>query len=81
MNLILKLYIQTKEPKLAESIIKALNPDNVFIPSDLKIDTKIKDSLVMIEISSKNIGRFLNTFNDIMRCLIAIDKSINVLPK
>ncbi len=69
-----------ENPKKANSLIRALNPDNTSLPYGIEVQVFRFNNVVrfMIKVDG-NSGRFLHTFNDIMLCLLAVDNSINTL--
>jgi len=79
-KIISRIIITVKDPKLGLAMALALTPDNIIVPPKVKVKSSFKDHHLVIQIQvSDNSGGFLHTFNDIMRCLVAIDKSINLL--
>lgn len=74
------MTIPVKNDKSGMAMIVALAPDNISTPPGIEVKSHFKGKTLEVLISvSNNTGRFLHTFNDLIRCLIAIDKSINVL--
>jgi len=68
VTLKLRLYL----PDLTEPILKALKPDNLNIPQNMKLELEVNDAdknYLKIRIESNNVGSIINTLNDIFSCL------------
>mgnify|MGYP007013801723 CR=1 FL=1 len=75
-----RITIPVESPQKGIAIITALAPDNVLAPSDVEIKSDLRNGqLEIVILVTGDTGRFLHTLNDLLRCLVAIDKSINLL--
>ncbi len=64
----LELFIPL--PELIDVVMKALNPDNVGLPEDLKLEVeRVDEGRLKIIIEATDIGTVINTMNDIFACL------------
>lgn len=75
-----KIIVPIKDPRIRMAIDVALAPDNASTPPGIEVKSYLKGKNLEIEILvSDDSGRFLHAFNDLIRCLIAIDNSISLL--
>ena len=69
------VYQNTSE---AETILKAISPDNIQIPSDLTIETTRTGAQVFTTILCKKLGTFLVTIDDLLSCVSIAEKTFSV---
>ncbi len=66
------LELQIHAPGFADPVLKALKPDNLDVPQNMKLELKIDETdrnYLKIKIESNNVGSITNTINDIFSCL------------
>ncbi|MHC1629124.1 MAG: KEOPS complex subunit Pcc1 [Candidatus Nezhaarchaeales archaeon] len=71
-ELYVSLELQICSLGSADSLLKALRPDNVDIPQNMKLELEIDETdrnYLKIKIESSNVGSIINTMNDIFSCL------------
>ncbi|MBA3285255.1 MAG: hypothetical protein H0U27_09405 [Nitrosopumilus sp.] len=73
LNINTTVEIKCKDIKESKVIHDSLLPDNIDFPKNLKLDMKMIDSLISLELKfssnieeEKNIETLLNTFDEIM---------------
>lgn len=73
LNIDATVEIKCKDKKESRAIHDSLLPDNIDIPKNLKLDMKMANSSVSLEIKfsssaveGKNIETLLNTFDELM---------------
>lgn len=74
LNIDATVEIKCKDKKESKAIHDSLLPDNIDIPKNLKLEMKMADSSISLEIKSssnaadgKNIETMLNTFDELMQ--------------
>ncbi len=80
-KLIVELVISASNDKVAESIEKALKPDNIGLPRNMKLEMKRSRNIVEIKLesdvlSSKTILSVRNTIDDILQCIEALENTL-----
>ena len=73
LNIDASVEIKCKDKKESKAIHDSLLPDNIDIPKNLKLDMKMADSKISLEIKfssntagGNNIETLLNTFDELM---------------
>ena len=66
----------------AEAIVKAVSPDNIGIPSSMKITaTKRGREVVTLVSCEMKLETFLATIDDLLRCVLVAEKAFSVAKK
>jgi len=74
-----KIVLKYENEEKAEAVASAVSPDNVKYP-ELSIRTFNDGCQVATLVSCKGkIGTFITTVDDLLRCLIVAEKTINLV--
>jgi tRNA threonylcarbamoyladenosine modification (KEOPS) complex Pcc1 subunit len=64
----------------ANTILKAIEPDNVKSPPGISIDTEIEGSTLLVRVScERGIGSLIATIDDLLSCIQAAERAIGEL--
>jgi len=80
-KLVVELLVNASSEKVAESIEKALKPDNIGLPENMKLEMKREGETLRITLeslvsSSKTILSVRNTIDDILQCIEALENTL-----
>jgi len=71
------LKIKYESSEIAEALYRAVEPDNVDLPSGLKIKVIKRENSILFYIECEGkIGRLLQTLDDLLACIQAAERSI-----
>ena len=74
------LELKFRNEKTARSILEAVSPDNIQAPEGIMVKTLLNDNILKIEITcSRGIGSLILTLDDLLSCIQAAEKTINLL--
>ena len=77
-----KIYLNYKNEKEAETIVKAISPDNMEVSSGLYIKTFQKGSKVLTDIDcKKGLNTLIATIDDLLACVSVAEKTFKVAKK
>ncbi len=80
MRLVLRLVVPIMNARAGEAIARALEPDNRAAPPGVSASAALREGALEVTIVVEDgPGGCLHAFNDLIRCLAAVDKSIRVL--
>jgi len=78
--MIAKIVLRYETPRLAETVAKAISPDNVFTPTGLTVKTYRKGNAVITLIECRGkLETFISTINDLLSCIQVAGKSVKDL--
>lgn len=76
-----KLILRIGDPKLADSLLKALEPDNKDAPPGVMIKGMRRGGNLLFKVSSRGPpARLLATLDDLFICVQTAEKSLKALP-
>jgi hypothetical protein len=76
------ISLEYKDPKTAESIAKAVSPDNFKVPEGLKIQTCTEASKVITKIVYEGkLATFTATIDDLLFSVSTAEKTLNTITK
>lgn len=74
------ITINYKDQATARAIQKSVKPDNIDLPDDTHIFLAVVGSTLEIEVlSERSIGSLVSTLDDLLSCIQAGEKAIEVL--
>jgi len=78
--MIAKIVLRYETPRLAETVAKAISPDNLFTPTRLTVKTYRKGNAVvtLIECGGR-LETFISTINDLLSGIQVAGKSVKDL--
>jgi len=83
MMLEAKIVLEYPKEKTAEAVVKAVSPDNICVPKELKIQTwkEGKTVLTEIKLSNDKLSTFIATIEDLLRSISVAEKTVSALEK
>lgn len=64
--------------RTAQSVAQAVSPDNLNVPQNMTIETKIRGSTVVtVTESGKSLETIISTIEDILSCVEGAEKALN----
>ncbi|RLE78363.1 MAG: hypothetical protein DRJ56_00140 [Thermoprotei archaeon] len=80
MRLVLRLMVPVRDARAGRAMARALEPDNRTAPPGVSVSAALREGALEVTIVVEDgPGGCLHAFDDLMRCLTAVDKSIRVL--
>lgn len=77
-----KIILEYDNAKTAESIAKAVSPDNFKTPSGLSIRTTWKEERVITQIKcGRKLPTFIATIDDLLFCVSTAEKALQTAKK
>jgi tRNA threonylcarbamoyladenosine modification (KEOPS) complex Pcc1 subunit len=77
-----EIILEYDEAKIAETIAKAVSPDNFKTPKGLSIKTTWKDNNVITMIKCKEkLPTFIATVDDLLFCAATAEKTLQAVKK
>ena len=77
-----EIILEYGEAKIAESVAKAVSPDNFKTPKGLSIKTTWKNSNVITTIKCKEqLPTFIATIDDLLFCAATAEKALQAVKK
>jgi tRNA threonylcarbamoyladenosine modification (KEOPS) complex Pcc1 subunit len=74
------ITIEYSNPQVAESVAKAVSPDNFKTPPGLSVKTKRNGNQVFTEISAETkITTLIATIDDLLMCISTAEKALGIL--
>lgn len=72
--------IEYRDQRIAEAIIRAIEPDNLTTPDGVKIEAEAKGGAATINVECRRgIGSLVATLDDLLSCIQAAEKAIEEL--
>ena len=80
MRLEVEFFFHYETRREAESIDKAISPDNIKVPLGLAIETKRKKCLFQATVKcEKTLNTFISTLDDLLACISVAEKTFQVV--
>jgi len=77
-----EIRLRYKNDREADSVVKAISPDNVEVPSGLYIRTLRKGSVVQTNIDCQTrLQTLIATIDDLLACVSVAEKSFKIANK
>jgi len=77
-----KIVLEYDDVKIAESVAKAVSPDNFRTPRRLSIKTMHKANKVLTQIRSQGkLSTFIATIDDLLFCVSTAEKALQITKK
>ncbi|MEM2102626.1 MAG: KEOPS complex subunit Pcc1 [Candidatus Bathyarchaeia archaeon] len=74
-----KIQLSYSDSKEAETVAKAIAPDNVKVPHGLKVETKIRENKVVTRvICETSLQTFTATIDDLLESISVAEDTFNV---
>jgi hypothetical protein len=74
-----KITLEYSDARTADSIAKAVSPDNFKMPTGLFIKTTKENSHVLTEVKTKGkISSFIATIDDFLFCVSTAEKTLDI---
>ncbi|MEM2843559.1 MAG: KEOPS complex subunit Pcc1 [Candidatus Bathyarchaeia archaeon] len=75
-----EIKIFYKNKKYAKAVAKAIQPDNLSAPPEIKVKTINKENMVFSNVKCKTkIESFIETIDDLLRCIQAAESALKKL--
>jgi len=72
--------IQYRDRRTAETILRAIEPDNLTTPEGVKIEAEARGGVATIKVECRRgIGSLVATLDDLLSCIQAAEKAIEEL--
>lgn len=77
LEFIVEIKINYPDKASAESILKAISPDNCSAPPGLEIRSEVSRNAVILSISCvKGLGSLISTIDDLLSCIQVAEKAL-----
>lgn len=75
-----RITISYSSHEAAESIMRAIAPDNLGAPEGISIDARVDDgTLSLLIVSSRGLGSLASTLDDLLSCVQAAEAALKQL--
>lgn len=77
-----EIILDYEETKIAETVAKAVSPDNFKTPRGLSIKTTWRKEKVLTKIKCKRkLSTFIATIDDLLFCISTAEKTLRIVKK
>jgi len=75
-----RITINYSSPEAAESIMRAIAPDNIGAPEGMSIEAHVDGgTLSVLILSSRGLGSLVSTLDDLLSCVQAAESALKQL--
>lgn len=69
--------IQYRDRKTAESVLKAVEPDNLVIPEGISLDSSVTGDTLTVQVEcARGVGSLVATLDDLLSCIQAAENAL-----
>jgi tRNA threonylcarbamoyladenosine modification (KEOPS) complex Pcc1 subunit len=75
-----RITIRYSSPEAAESILRAIAPDNLDAPEGMRIEAHVDGgTLNVLVVSNRGLGSLVSTLDDLLSCIQAAEAALKQL--